>query len=98
VPACTAPVSVTGALASLAPATTYHYRLVATNASGTSYGYDFTLGTAAGPASDTVTTVAAQPVKHKPADAKPAKAKRTKHKRVKHRAAKKHKRIKRQRS
>ncbi|MDX6619041.1 MAG: virginiamycin lyase [Gaiellales bacterium] len=34
------PVGVTGALAGLAPATTYHYRAVATNASGTTYGAD----------------------------------------------------------
>jgi hypothetical protein len=42
------PVSLTGSLGSLVPSTTYHYRLVATDASGTSYGYDFTLTTAPG--------------------------------------------------
>jgi hypothetical protein len=42
----TAPVAVTSTLADLAPATTYHYRLVAENSDGTSYGYDFTLTTA----------------------------------------------------
>lgn len=33
----------------LLPDTTYHYRLVARNASGVTYGYDFTLTTAANP-------------------------------------------------
>lgn len=42
----TAPVSATGHLVQLAGGTTYHFRLVATNASGTSYGYDFKLRTA----------------------------------------------------
>ena len=37
--------SVQGALTGLAPGTTYHYRLIASNASGTSYGYDATLST-----------------------------------------------------
>src|SRR6201995_5902046 len=36
----TAPVAVTGYLSGLAPATTYHYRLVAQNGLGTTYGYD----------------------------------------------------------
>lgn len=40
------PVAVTGSLVQLRPGTTYHYRLVARNAYGTSYGYDFTLRTA----------------------------------------------------
>jgi subtilase family serine protease len=100
VPAGTSPVSVTGALASLTPSTTYHYRLVATNASGTSYGYDFTLSTAAGTTSKSVTKIVAKPVKHKSTKAKHAKAKakpKPKHKRVKHKAAKKHKRGKRDR-
>jgi subtilase family serine protease len=88
VPAGTSPVSVTGALASLAPSTTYHYRLAATNASGTSYGYDFTLTTAAGKTSKVVTKTVAKPAKHKS-----TKAKHTKHKRAKHKAAKKHKRV-----
>jgi hypothetical protein len=46
-----APVSVTDALQGLAPATTYHYRLVAHNSLGTEYGYDFTLTTASAPTS-----------------------------------------------
>jgi subtilase family serine protease len=40
-----APVSVASTLTGLAPGTTYHYRLAATNALGTTYGYDFTLHT-----------------------------------------------------
>jgi subtilase family serine protease len=40
-----AAVSLTG----LSPSTTYHYRLVAQNADGITYGYDYTLTTAAGP-------------------------------------------------
>ncbi len=46
----TAPVAVSDALTGLAPGTTYHYRLVAQNLTGTEYGYDFTLTT---PASST---------------------------------------------
>ena len=45
-----APVAVSDALTGLAPGTTYHYRLVAQNVTGTEYGYDFTLTT---PASST---------------------------------------------
>jgi hypothetical protein len=41
----TAAVAVTADLAGLAPATTYHYRLVATNSVGTTYGADRTLKT-----------------------------------------------------
>ncbi len=41
----TAPVSASAVLQALQPGTTYHYRLVATNASGTSDGYDYTLTT-----------------------------------------------------
>ncbi len=52
------PVSVTGQLTSLAPSTTYHYRLVAQNASGTTYGYDYTLTTAAPGASPPANTAA----------------------------------------
>jgi hypothetical protein len=44
------PVSVSGALSGLAPSTTYHYRLVATNADGTATGDDATFTTAAAPA------------------------------------------------
>ncbi len=40
---------VAGSLAGLAPGTVYHYRLVAQNADGTSYGYDTTLTTAPSP-------------------------------------------------
>ena len=42
----TAPVAVTGYLSQLAPGTTYHYRLVAQNSLGTTYGYDYTATTA----------------------------------------------------
>jgi hypothetical protein len=45
----TSPVSVSGALSGLAPSTTYHYRLVATNADGTDTGGDATFTTAAAP-------------------------------------------------
>jgi hypothetical protein len=41
-----ASVNVSAALTGLAPATTYHYRLVASNADGTSYGTDRTFTTA----------------------------------------------------
>ena len=43
----TSPVGVTGYLSQLAPGTTYHYRLVAQNSLGTTYGYDYTATTAA---------------------------------------------------
>ncbi len=46
----TAPVAVSDSLTGLSPGTTYHYRLVAQNQTGTEYGYDFTLTT---PASST---------------------------------------------
>ena len=49
-----APVAVTGDLSGLAPGTTYHYRLVAQNVLGTTYGYDYTLTTA--PAASTAPT------------------------------------------
>jgi hypothetical protein len=42
------PVSVPGALTGLDPSTTYHYRLVASNSFGTTYGFDFTLATPVG--------------------------------------------------
>jgi hypothetical protein len=53
-PAGLQPSGVSATLSGLAPDTTYHYRLVATNASGTSYGYDMTFttgdaGSSAGP-------------------------------------------------
>jgi Ca2+-binding RTX toxin-like protein len=40
---------VSAAVAGLAPGTTYHYRVVATNGGGTSYGIDRTFSTAAAP-------------------------------------------------
>jgi len=93
VPAGTSAVSASGALASLAPSTTYHYRLVASNASGTSYGYDFTLTTPAAASTKTITKIVAKPkvTKVKHAKAKPAKPK---HKRQKHKQQK-HKRVRR---
>jgi hypothetical protein len=53
-----APVAFSSSLSGLAPSTTYHYRLVAQNADGTSYGYDYTLTTLAAGASPPVDTVA----------------------------------------
>jgi hypothetical protein len=51
-------------LAGLRPSTTYHYRLVAQNADGSTYGYDYTLTTTEGDVSDitppTITGTAAQ--------------------------------------
>jgi hypothetical protein len=46
----TAPVSVSAVLSDLAPGALYHYRLVAQNAYGTTYGYDGTVTTATPPA------------------------------------------------
>jgi PKD repeat protein len=46
------PVAITGYLSQLAPSTTYHYRLVAQNSLGTTYGYDYALTTAAAPPTD----------------------------------------------
>ena len=45
VAAGTAPVPATAALTGLSAQTTYHYRLVASNADGTYYGYDYSLAT-----------------------------------------------------
>ena len=41
-------------LSGLTASATYHYRLVATNSAGTSYGYDYTFSTLAAPPSNTV--------------------------------------------
>jgi hypothetical protein len=40
-----APVAVPGTLPDLTPSTTYHYRLVASNSAGMTYGYDYTMTT-----------------------------------------------------
>ena len=42
-----APVPISATLAGLSAGTTYHYRLVAQNQAGTTYGYDYTLSTPA---------------------------------------------------
>ena len=47
-----APVAATGYLSHLAAATTYHYRLVAQNSTGTAYGYDYTFATPPSSATD----------------------------------------------
>lgn len=52
--------AVSKAISSLTPSTTYHYRVVATNASGTSYGADMTFTTTVGP--PVVTTGSASPL------------------------------------
>ena len=56
-----APVAVTGYLSGLAPATTYHYRLVAENSLGTTYGYDYTFTTASAPDSAPTASFSASP-------------------------------------
>jgi PKD repeat protein len=56
-----APVAVTGYLSQLIPGTTYHYRLVATNSMGTTYGYDYTFTTQPAPAGAPVAAFAASP-------------------------------------
>ncbi|MGH2856004.1 MAG: S53 family peptidase [Solirubrobacteraceae bacterium] len=45
----TAPVAISTVLSGLGAGATYHYRLVAANADGTTYGYDYTLTTGAAP-------------------------------------------------
>ncbi len=55
IPAGTKAVAVSTTLASLTAATTYHYRIVATNASGTSLGADRTVATAKIPLSLAIT-------------------------------------------
>jgi hypothetical protein len=72
----TAPAPVATTLSGLQPATTYHYRLVAQNSAGTSYGYDYTL-----------TTPAASAAPRKNAAAAVARAT---HKRRKHHAKRRH--------
>jgi hypothetical protein len=58
----TDPVAVSVPLTGLTASTTYHYRLVATNASGTTRGADRTLRTAAAPRPPAATTGAARSV------------------------------------
>jgi hypothetical protein len=48
------PVALSSTITGLAPSTTYHYRLVAQNSAGTTYGYDYTMRTAAAGASPPV--------------------------------------------
>jgi PKD repeat protein len=55
----TAPEAVTGYLSRLAPGTTYNYRLVAQNSLGTTYGYDYTLTTAAASPTDPIASFTA---------------------------------------
>jgi hypothetical protein len=59
----TGPVAVSDTLTGLSPGTTYHYRLVAQNQTGTEYGYDFTVTTPASsttsPTQGTATTTTA---------------------------------------
>jgi hypothetical protein len=52
-----APILATGALSGLAPGTTYHYRLVASNTDGTMYGYDSELTTQSAPVNTTPPSV-----------------------------------------
>jgi PKD repeat protein len=40
-----APTAITGYVSGLTPSSTYHYRVVAQNSLGTTYGYDYTFGT-----------------------------------------------------
>lgn len=56
VPAAPSPASATANLSGLTPSTTYHYRLVATNAAGTVVGADRTVTTAAAPRRPAVAT------------------------------------------
>ncbi len=56
--AAAGPQAITTELSGLAAGTTYHYRLVAGNADGVSYGYDYTLTTAAGPPQPTAAPAA----------------------------------------
>jgi IPT/TIG domain len=54
----TSPVAVSANLTGLSPKTTYHYRILATNPGGTSYGTDQTLSTQATPSPTVVTSPA----------------------------------------
>ena len=56
-----APLAVTGYIPGLAPGTTYHYRLVAQNSLGTTYGYDNTVTTAAAAATAPVASMSVSP-------------------------------------
>lgn len=62
--------SVTSRIDGLVPETTYHYRLVATNAAGTARSADYTFTTLAAPAGD-VSPAPEQPPDDAPADAEP---------------------------
>ncbi|MDQ8044320.1 MAG: hypothetical protein AAGC46_11155 [Solirubrobacteraceae bacterium] len=62
VPAGTTPVNVSRDLSGLTVGTTYHYRLVATNAAGTTNGSDKTFSTQSNPKSPTVSTLSATAV------------------------------------
>lgn len=53
----TAAISVAQAVAGLSPGTTYHYRVAANNANGTTYGHDVSFKTAGLPASITIAEV-----------------------------------------
>ena len=57
----TTPTSVTGYLSQLTPGTTYHYRLVAQNSLGTTYGYDYTFTTASTSPTDPTASFTASP-------------------------------------
>ena len=56
-----APVAVTGYIPGLVPGTTYHYRVVAQNGLGTTYGYDYTVTTAAAQATAPVASLSVSP-------------------------------------
>jgi PKD repeat protein len=62
----TGPVSVTASLSQLSPNTAYHYRLVARNSLGTTYGNDNTLMTSAASASAPTASLAVSPLSTTP--------------------------------
>ncbi len=74
------PVLVSDTLSDLIPSTTYHYRLVASNSAGTTYGYDYTLTTDSLPVgpnssgSGTDTTTQSQTVTNQAAPTSPSTA------------------------